>query len=249
VEATPEITGEPVEGVVVGRGTEADTLMDAGIESASGLIAGTDNDANNLSIVVTARELNPDLFFVVRQNHQDNTAIIDAVNADLVMHPSQIIADKIRVLLATPMLYKFISLAYHQDNEWACELTSRITAIISRGGPHLEEIEINEQHASAATEVLKSGQLLSVGDLLRDPWCREDRLDCILLLIKRHDDHLLLPNDATQLKLGDRMLLCSGRGRLMRLYWNLQHDNILSYVRTGEVVKHGWLWNLLSRKD
>ncbi len=55
IEATPEITGEPREGVVKGRGTEAETLLHGGIKNACGLIAGTDNDANNLSFIVTAR--------------------------------------------------------------------------------------------------------------------------------------------------------------------------------------------------
>jgi len=47
IEAKPEKTGTPEEGVVKGRGTEADTLIEAGIEQASGLIAGTNNDTNN----------------------------------------------------------------------------------------------------------------------------------------------------------------------------------------------------------
>lgn len=53
---------------VVGIGTEASTLIQAGVEEAVGIIAGTGNDADNLSIIMTARELNPRLQTVVRQN-------------------------------------------------------------------------------------------------------------------------------------------------------------------------------------
>ena len=42
-------------GCIVGRGTEAVTLEQAEIRRAVGLVAGTNNDANNLSIVMTAR--------------------------------------------------------------------------------------------------------------------------------------------------------------------------------------------------
>nr|NIP72545.1 potassium transporter TrkA [Gammaproteobacteria bacterium] len=61
VEADPAKTGAPV-GTVIGRGTEAETLEEAGIREATGIIAGTDNDPNNLSIILTAKELNPALF-------------------------------------------------------------------------------------------------------------------------------------------------------------------------------------------
>ena len=248
VEARPDLTGLPAGGVVEGRGTEAETLMQAGVEQAAGLIAGTDNDANNLSIVVTARELNPELFFIVRQNYSDNSAIIRAVNADMVMQPSRIIADKIRVLLATPMLNEFVSLAYHQDNEWACELVSRISALVVRHAPQLLEIVIDDEQARAVVDVLNGGQKVYLKDLLRDPWKRRDHLNCIVLMMQRDDERIPLPGDETELRIGDRLLFCAGRSGFTRLEWNLQHDNVLSYVRLGRVEKHGWLWTKLSRK-
>jgi len=249
IEADPSATGEPVEGIVYGRGTEANTLLEANIEEASGLIAGTDNDANNLSMVVTARELNPDLFIIVRQNHSDNSSIIDSVNADMVMHPSKIIADKIRVLLGTPMLYQFVSLAYYQDNDWACELVSRISALVGNQMPKLTEITINNHEARAVVDVLGNGETVKLADLQRDPWKRRDCLKCIILMIECHNDFLLLPGPDTKINQGDRLLVCAGDGGFTRLRWNLQHDNILSYVRKGTVTKHGWLWEKLNRKS
>jgi voltage-gated potassium channel len=249
VEMDSQIADLPQQGVIEGRGTEADTLQLAGVEKACGLIAGTDNDANNLSIVVTARELNPELFFVVRQNHSDNSAIIDAVNADIVMHPSKIIADKIRVLLGTPMLYEFISLAAYQENEWACELVSRISALVGNHAPRLEEIVINDHLAEAAYRHLHQGGALTLGELLRDPWDRESKVHCIVLMLQRHNDHRLLPADDVEIKINDRLLVCAGRGGFTRLFWNLQQESILSYVRTGKVRKHGWVWRKLSGRD
>ncbi|MBT4860243.1 MAG: potassium transporter TrkA, partial [Gammaproteobacteria bacterium] len=203
----------------------------------------------NLSMVVTAREMNPNLFIIVRQNHSDNSAIIEAVKADMVMHPSKIIADKIRVLLSTPLLYQFVSLAYYQDNNWACELVSRITALVGHQVPNLTEITIDKNEAQAVVDVLEHGETVKLADLQRDPWKRRDCLKCIVLMIECHNDLLLLPGSETKINVGDRLLVCAGERGFTRLRWNLQHDNILSYVRTGTVVKHGWLWEKLSRKS
>lgn len=248
IEAVPEETGIPEEGVVVhGRGTEADTLIEAGVKTACGLIAGTDNDANNLSIIFTARELNPELFFILRQNHSDNGAVIEAVKADMVMQPSQIIADKIRVLLDTPLLDKFITMSNRHSNEWACEIVSRISAIVSSHVPGIEEISINEQSASAVVSLIKQGKSVTLAHILGDPWDRRQFLSGIILLIDREDDHRLVPEDDTELQINDRLLICAGRGCLTKLHWNLTNDNNLSYIRTGVIKSHGWLWRKMSR--
>ena len=90
---------------------------------------------------MTARQPNPDPFFVVRQNQHDDHDIIAAVDADMVMHPSSIIADKIRVLLATPMLYEFMFLALYQEDAWACELAEPgERAGPGRGAKHLRVV-------------------------------------------------------------------------------------------------------------
>jgi len=65
IEAVPKKTGYPPVECIEGRGTEADTLLQAHIDKAVGLIAGTDDDVNNLSIVMTARDLNPKLFILL----------------------------------------------------------------------------------------------------------------------------------------------------------------------------------------
>ena len=242
IEAHPDITGRPDGDFVAGRGTEAVTLEEARIDAAAGLVAGTDDDANNLSIVMTARELNDDVFVVVRQNQHDNRDIITAVKADMVMHPSAIIADKIRVLLATPMLYEFMSLALYQDESWACELVSRVSALVRHEVPHIGEWPLLQEEAGALHSYLAQGQPFTVEDLLRDPWQRERRLKAIVLLIRRRNDRLLLPDPETLLKAGDHLLICGDRTAFTRMYWMVSHRHTLDYVRTGEDHPQGWVW-------
>ena len=246
IEARPELTGQPESDFVAGRGTEAETLNQADIENAAGLVAGTDNDANNLSIVMTARQLNPELFFVVRQNQHDDHDIIAAVDADMVMHPSSIIADKIRVLLATPMLYEFMSLALYQEDAWACELASRVSALVQDEVPSIREWSLDAGHTAAMHEYLVHGGQYTVEDLLRDPWYRARSLQAIVLLIHRRNDRILLPEVRTALKPGDRLLICGSRGAFTRMEWTVSHRHTLEYVKTGVDRPQGWLWRRLA---
>ena len=247
VEARPDITGEPPEGWVQGAGTEAGTLLAAGLERAVGIVAGTDDDTDNLSIVMTARDIQPDVFVVLRQNHSENQAIIDAVDAQMVMHPSAIIADRIRVLLGTPMLYQFSALSVSQDDGWACELVSRISALVHSRAPMVEELRIERGHSMALCRYEDMGEQVMLGEILRDPWERERSLPCIVLLIQRGTDYLLLPDADTRLQLDDQLLVVGGKGVFARLQWNLCHGVALEYVRTGRVQGRGWLWQKLAR--
>jgi voltage-gated potassium channel len=242
VEATPDSTGTPPEGCVVGRGTEADTLLEAGIEQAVGLVAGTDDDANNLSIIMTARQLKPSLFVIARQNRQVDAPLFSAVGPDMLMSQGSIIANKIRVLLATPMLYEFLNLAKYRDDSWACELVSRVIALVQDRVPEIREITIGEQDAWALTKVLQKGEQVALASLLKDPWNLQRNLQAIVLMRRRDDDRLPLPAGNERLRLGDRLLLCGHPSAFRRLRWSLNHDHTLNYLLTGNSGPDGWVW-------
>ncbi len=245
VEARPDQTGEPAEGIVVGRGTEADTLLSAGVDRAVGLVAGTDDDANNLSVVMTARDLNRKLFAIVRQNNKENQRIVHAVGADMVMHPSAIIADKIRVLLAMPLLHEFMTMAQYKDDTWACQIIARVSAITRRRVPSVRSVLVDVEEACALKNALLAGQAITLGDLLRDPWSRDRPLRCVVLLLDREGERHLVPADDLLLAAGDRLLLCGERAAFTRLDWSLCHAHTLEYVVTGENHPEGWVWRKL----
>ncbi len=246
IEAHPETTNAP-EGVIKGRGTEAVTLEEAGIREVVGLVAGTNNDANNLSIIMTARQLNPGLFVIARQNHLDNLNIFDAVKADIRMHPSSVIANRIRVLLGTPMLYEFMSLAMYEDDQWACELISRVLAVVHDQVPEVWEVEINDEEALAVNSALEAGAAIELEDLLRDHRERDSKLSCIPLLHLSKGARVTLPPLNTRMKSGDRLLICGSMSARSRMEWTLQNDNALSYVLTGQVCAQGWVWRLFRK--
>ncbi len=242
VEERPDITGEPPTGYVHGRGTEAETLIEAGIQEAVGIVAGTDDDTNNLSVVMTARELRPDLFVTLRQNDTGNNDLVRAVGADMVMHPSAIVAEQIRILAGHPLLAEFFVLAGQRPNAWACELVSRLSAMVSRHVPVVSEIRLDAGIAPALVEAHERGEKLTLDELFRDPWGRARQLPCILLMLCREGNKIMMPASDTQIEPGDSLLLAGAHRGVARFRWNLAHNAALDYVRSGRVRPQGWLW-------
>jgi Trk K+ transport system NAD-binding subunit len=246
IEADPHGTQAP-DDVVVGRGTEAVTLREAHIEQAAGLVAGTDSDVNNLSIIMTARELNPKLFVVVRQNLKSNESIVEAAKADMVMHPSAIIANKIRVLLATPLVSEFVKLARGKDDDWACELVSRIIALVSQEVPEIWQVRLSTDDTHAICNAVKSGDSVTLGDIVKDPRERSRDLLCIPLVLLRKGELSLLPPDDLCLEEDDRVLFCGRYSAYSSMEWTLQNEHALTYVRTGGSAPQGMIWRMLRR--
>ena len=230
IEASPELTGRSKGRFVEGIGTEAVTLEEADIEHAVGLVAGTDNDVNNLSIIMTARMLNPKLFVILRQNLVENESIAHKVGADIVMYPSAIVASRIRSLLVTPLLSLFISQASSEDDPWACKVVSRISGVTGSRPPEVWELEINDEQAHAVYQHIGQGEPLMLRHLLLDPRDRDLRLDCIPLLLVRAQSQQAMPEPDTKLRKGDQLLFCGRNRARRRMEWTLLNEHALAYV-------------------
>lgn len=242
IESEPERTGVPPDPLIRGRGTEAHTLEQADIRHAAGLVAGTDNDANNLSIAMTALALNPDLFVVARKNDLANRELFKRVGARVVMHPSTVVAQGIWVRLALPQLAQFCALARTRDNAWACELASRVAALVHDRVPHTWQAELTAQDAHALHEAQARNLTVTLGDLLRDPRARNERLPAIALLLERGAHCELLPEPTARVYPGDRLLFTGRPEARRRLADTLQNVNVMRYILTGEDLPEGWIW-------
>ena len=247
VEADPERTG--CSNCVRGRGTEEETLAKAGVFDAVGIVAGTDDDANNLSIVMTAKAMNPALFVVIRKNRHANDSLFRAVQADLVMHTSESIVHEVIALITSPLLSRFLARSRRESNAWANELLARITAVTEDLVPDIWAIRIGDRQARAVGREIAAGNAVTVGDILRDPRDRDHRLACVPLLLARDEAITLAPADGEVLAFGDRLLAC-GHGRAAGLMaWTLQDDRVLDYILSGRQMAQAWIWRWLARRS
>ncbi len=249
---------------ITGTGTDAHTLTKAGIESAAGIIAGTDNDSNNLSIIMTARQLNKSVFVVGRQNCMENELLYSKINehyqkathkdneelsplAHLVMQPSEVIARKIRAILIAPLLLDFINKALHEEQEWANITISRLSAVVGNNPPYNWTISISKEKTPAVAQALGYGRSIELKHITRDPANHSQALSCVPLLLKRGDDLFLLPEEGTELKAFDQLLFCGLRQVKHTMSATLNDLTTLNYVMTAKNEPQSYIWKKVAR--
>ncbi len=232
-----------------GDGTGIDALRQAGVESATGIVCGTSSDTDNLSIAVTARELNKALFVILRQNHESNRALFEAFDADITVVPSRVIGHEAIAILSTPLLVPFLNEVRARDEDWCGIQLERLTAHLGWTVPEICSERINLSRAPALYRRLMRGETITLEHMLRSPSDRERKLDCAVLYLDRDDDdHLLMPAADTPIRAGDELLLAGTRAALNDVGLILANEHTLAYILSGKDLPGGWIWERLSRR-
>ena len=244
----PEGNGPDGAGVR-GLGTEAATLVAAGVREASGIVAGSDSDVNNLSIAMTAKELNRGLFVVTRQNQAANNVLFEAFEGDFCMVPSRIVAQECIAILTTSLLTRFLAVVREADEAWSAALAGRLQALCEGMVPEIWSVRLNIREGAAAYRALMAGRAIRLDALLRDPTDREAVLAAMPLMVEREGRALVLPEGDATLVAGDRLLLAGQHDARSRFDLTVQNANVLEYVLTGSDRSGGWLWQRLSGRS
>lgn len=238
---------------IIGDGTGAEILKRAGVEDAVGIIAGTEDDSNNLSVIVTAKAINPALFVIVRQNEHANRALFRAAPANVAMEPSSVIARKIRTLLTNPSIDEFLSLARARDDRWARFLTERIRALGHEINspdelPPTWELTIGETQTPALMTPLTAGEELRIGHLLKDYTDRDRMLPVVVLYHANHSGAFCLPPIHTLISPGDKLLFIGSSSARWKMSWTTTNDVALEYLLSGDVQPQTWFGRWLAAR-
>jgi len=230
---------------VRGIGTEASVLEEAGILEATGIVAGSPNDINNLSIAMMAKKLNPGIFVVARQNQDANDLLFDTFRADFSMVHTRIVAQECISIITTPLLSRFLADIRQADERWCKQLATRLEAVCEGLLPDVWDIAIDPHRAPAAHAALAGRQPFDIGALVRDNADRDTLLPVVVLMVERRGQALLLPENDFVLQAGDAVLLAGQHAVRSIVNLTLQNANALHYVLTGDDRRGGWLWQTL----
>lgn len=124
--------------VISGNATDDDVLTRAGIHRAKALITTLPVDADNLFIVLTARNLNPKLTIISRASEDSTDAKLKIAGADNVIMPDKVGGAHMASLVMKPDVMEFIDHISAQN-----------------GGNGLEELCLKEISATLLNKSLK----------------------------------------------------------------------------------------------
>ena len=236
-------------GSVLGRGTEAGTLKEAGIADAEGIIAGTGDDIDNLSIVMTALELNPDLFVIARQESPKHDQLFDASGAHLVARRSLIVARRVLTFATTPLLPVFNDHMVHQEESFARDVEHKLEAVLDGYSPGLWTVDISGACAESLRAARREGVKIRLEHLLVNARSETpEPLPCVCLLLERDSMRLFMPAPDQTLMKGDRLLF-AGRGTARReMVFSLTEPTALVSLATGRHQPRGAIMRHLARK-
>ncbi|MCB2228397.1 MAG: potassium channel protein [Desulfarculaceae bacterium] len=171
---------------VLGSATEDESLLAAGVERAKGLIATVSSDADNVYIVLTAKDMRPDLFIIARATEPGSERKLKHAGADKVVSPYFIGARRMAQTVLRPSVADFIDLTFHSTTEQPLRM---------------EELTVGPQASLA-------------GVSLKDSGIRQ-KLDLIVLAVKKPDGSMRFnPPADTVVEVGDT-LIAMGPGTSM----------------------------------
>ncbi|HJV15447.1 MAG TPA: NAD-binding protein [Propionibacteriaceae bacterium] len=244
----PAELGAPEPGVIVGDASESGVLAQADLGSAVGLIAGTDNDTTNLSMLATARRLNPQLFLAARQNQPTSAALFQAMQVDALLVPTEVVAHEVYAQISTPMLWRFIQEMPAKGEQWAADLIQQLRQNCGYELPALWKIKLDREQAPALDGWLAEGRV-TLGELLRSPEDRERHLLVVPLLLLRAGRAVLTPDGETVLARDDELLFAGHGSERRELESTMVVDSTAAYVLFDQHVPASWVWRKLSRKN
>ena len=124
---------------VYGNANEDEVLLQAGIDRADTLISALPNDADNLFVVLSARQINKTMNIISRASQETSYQKLKLAGANNVILPDRIGGDHMASLVVVPDLIEFI------DN----------LSIIGKGNVNIEEVAVEKLFTTSKIETLR----------------------------------------------------------------------------------------------
>ena len=163
-------------------------LMKAGIQKAKCLVAALATDTDNVFLVLTARQLNPDILIMARSSYKKTESKLRAAGANLVESPYDMGATSMAQKILRPTVTSFLDLAVtrkHKDIQ-------------------MEELPVKENSPLANIR-------------LQDTGIRQE-YNLIIIAVKKEDGEMVFnPSFETVFKAGDTVIAVGKGDDLIRL--------------------------------
>ena len=214
---------------IFGDDEDMQSLLDLGIKESDCIIAATKDDLLNLSILNSAKQLNPDIFTIARENSLDDLNIFKAAKVNKIYVVEKLLADVTYNYIARPLADLFIIESRKKDEEWAQIIVNMLNNITGMN-PMYFETKIDEEHAYALSLKLNDNQAVTLADVRRSRSDRNEFLHIAYLLLKRGKETYLMPDSQMQLQIGDELLIVADEETYDDFEYILNNIYELEYV-------------------
>jgi voltage-gated potassium channel len=167
-----------------GDATSDVLLREAGIGRAKGVLVATENDAHNISVTLSARHLNKDVFIVARANYDETKAKLELAGANRIISPYAMAGRRMANLAIKP------------------EVVECVEMLTKAGGVELavEEIII------APTSSLVGKTLLEAQNMLRS--------GAIIVALKKPSGLIVSQRSQARIQAGDMVIVIGAPDQL-----------------------------------
>jgi voltage-gated potassium channel len=195
IEKDPEqITVMDEDGIlyIAGEATDENILLKAGIKRAQGLVAALATDTDNVFLVLTARQLAPEIFIMARSSQETAKIKLRAAGANSVESPYEMGAVSMAHRIIRPTVTSFLDLAFAYKRK---------------------DIQMEEIPVSSASEL--------VNIQLKDSGIRQ-KYNLIIIAIKKSDGSMQFnPSFEAVIAPHDTVIAVGEADNLQRLGWVL----------------------------
>jgi voltage-gated potassium channel len=170
---------------LIGEANDESILKRAGIQRAKGLVTAVATDADNVFLVLIAKEMNPKLFIVARASQNATKKTLQAAGADKVISPYDLGARRMAHAILRPTVIKFLEMAFADE----------------KVDIQVEEIKIRPISAFVGRTMIESG--------IRQIY------DLIIIVIRKSDEQMVFnPKADTVIEAGDVMVVVGSAGNI-----------------------------------
>jgi voltage-gated potassium channel len=144
-----------------GNATEDKTLLGAGIKKAKGIVCVLSTDAKNLYTILTAKELNPNIYILSRSEDETSEHRLIRAGANRVISPYFVGGMRMAMAVLRPAMLDFIEITTKRQS-----LELRIEKLFICNASHvidksLEEVQIRQRYGLIIVAIEKaSGQMI-----------------------------------------------------------------------------------------
>lgn len=181
---------------VFGNANEDEVLIQAGVERANTLISALPNDADNLFVVLSARQINKEMRIISRASQETSYNKLKLAGANNVILPDKIGGDHMASLVVVPDLIEFI------DN----------LSIVGETNINIEEVAVEQLYDVKDIKTIKDLDL-------------RKKTGCTVIGYKsQNGDYLVNPEAETKLLAGSTIIVLGRPEQIQKLnsLYNIQ---------------------------